>query len=254
MLRAGKSSRHRAAIDTAIPRLTGVDLPVRRSSGTAQADLWKDLGRPDLGDIVRRVCTVCGWTSASPGAGQTLAIASALEREGKSSVARAMAISMALDHDGDVLLLECDLLHPSLSRDFGADASPGLTETLSGEATFADALRQTSLPNLWLLPAGGNHHSPSRLLRSHAMSGLLQEARSRFAFIVVDLPAVLRSSDAAVLARLTDGVVLVVRAGATDQRAVAEAVGLLSGAPLHGVVLNRWRTKVPGIVRRLVEM
>jgi Mrp family chromosome partitioning ATPase len=86
------------------------------------------------------------------------------------------------------------------------------------------------------------------------MQTVLSEARDRFAFTVMDLPAVLESSDAAVLARQTDGVVLVVRAGSTNQRSVQQAIQLLSGVPLHGVVLNRRRSRVPGLIRRLMGM
>lgn len=211
----------------------------------------------ELAGIIRRICALCGWTQATEAAGRTLAIASALEREGKSSIAQAVAIATAQDSPGDVLLLECDLLHPSLGEDFGL-TSPGLSEILASEADLVDELAEglqpTRLPNLWLLPAGSARENPSRLLRSLRMVETLTELRSRFAFIVLDLPAVLRSSDAAVLAQLSEGVAFVVRAGATDQRAVQQALQLLSGAMVHGVVLNRWQTSAPDLVRRLVAL
>jgi capsular exopolysaccharide synthesis family protein len=252
MFRANKTAAENGT--ASVLQLTETAAPDRRLARTSNADPWKDLGHPGFADIVRRICTVCGWTAATPGTGQMLAISSAIEREGKSSVARALAISMARDHDGDVLLIECDTLRPSLNRDFGIELSPGLTEVLTGEAQFSDGLHQTRMSNLWLLPVGAQHENPSRLLRSPAMSAMLNEARMRFAFIVVDVPAILRTTDAAVLARMSDGVVMVVRAGSTDQRAVDEALQLLAGAHVHGVVLNRWRTRVPGLVRRLVEL
>lgn len=220
----------------------------------ARSDPWKELGYADLANAVRRICTLCGWTLAKANTGQTLAITSALEREGKSSLARAVAISMARDHAGSVLLLECDLLRPSLSEDFGLSSSPGLSEILVGEASLDEALRPTEIPNLQLLPAGAPFSNPSRLLRSPAMPAILEEVRARFPFTVVDLSAVLKSSDAAVLAGLTDGVVMVVRAGSTDIRAVQQAHQLLSGVILHGVVLNRWQSAVPDVVRRIVQM
>lgn len=253
MLRAGRTPAGPTPLDPEIPRLVGAELPVRRTAAP-QVDLWKDFGHKDLANTVRQICTLCGWTQIQPDTGQALALTSALEREGKSSIAWAMAIAMAQDHDGDILLLDCNLLHPSIGQDVGANAVPGLTEVLAGSAAFADGLRPTTLPNLWFMPAGGNHENPSRLLRSSAMPALMTWARSRFPFIILDLPAVLKSSDAAVLARLTDGVVLVVRVGATDQRLVPQALQLLSGVPIHGVVLNRWRSKVPRIVRGLVGM
>ena len=252
MLRADKSSDTAAVIEPPAPRRAGLRLPGQQAPVRTSSDLWQNLGRHDLADTVRRICTLCGWTKTVTGTGQTLAVTSAREREGKSSIARALAIGMAQDHEGEVLLLECDLVNPSLGHDFGAEL--GLTEVLAGEAPLANALRPTRLPNLWLLAAGGPHESPSRLLRSTAMTMLLGAVRERFAFIVLDLPAVSKSSDAAVLARLTDGVVLVVRAGATPQSAVQQAVQLLPGARVHGVVLNRWRSKVPSLVRSVLGL
>lgn len=255
MLRVGKTVKHEAAYDADPPRLGGGSmLPVKRVPGTTQANLWKDLGRSDLDDIVRQICTLCGSTQTTVGAGQSLAITSALQGEGKSTLARAMAISMAQDHEGEVLLLECDLFGPSLGNDFGSGGGPGVTEVLTGEAVVTEALRPTRFANLWLMTAGGAHDSPSRLLRSPSMATLLDELRGRFSFVVVDLPAVLKSSDAAVIARQTDGAVLVVRTGATNQRQVQQALQLMAGATIHGVVLNRWKTKVPGLIRRLVEL
>src|SRR5207302_8426063 len=93
-----------------------------------------------------------------------------------------------------------------------------------------------------------------RLLRSPRMAKVVAAMESSFAFVVLDLAAVLTSSDAAVLARCTDGVVFVVRAGATNQRAVQRALWLLAGATIHGVVLNRWRSSIPTLLRPTVEL
>ncbi len=214
------------------------------------AERWRPLGRAELVDNVRRICTLCGWSQAPVGRGRSLAVTSALRREGKTALAVAIAIATASDHSSEVLLLECDLMNPTLSGDFGLNGGPGLTEVLSGAVPLDDALQRTALPNLRVLPAGGQHDNPSRLLRSPAMTALLAELHERYAFTVLDLPAVLENADASVLACLADGTVLVVRAGHTDQRAVQQAVQLLTGATLHGVVLNRWRPALPDFVRR----
>lgn len=252
MLRTSETNEKRLALPQARPEPAQGELPARRAAATHQS-LWRDLGSPELVDTVRRIYTLCGYERGQAGAGQALAVTSSVEREGKSSIARALAIAIAQDHDSDVLLLECDLVRPSLSSDFGLGEAPGLVEVLSGEVDLAEGLHRSALPNLWILPGGGAHDSPSRLLRSMAMDAVIQEARTRFSHIIVDLPAVLRSSDAAVLAQLVDGVVLVVKTGSTDQRAVQQSLQLLAGAQLHGIVLNRWRSRIPKIIRRLVE-
>jgi receptor protein-tyrosine kinase len=223
------------------------------TTGTV-ADAWKEAAYAGFEDTVRRVCTQCGWTRASGDAGRMLAIGSAVEGEGKSLLSAAMAMSMAQDHTADVLLLECNLIHPTLSHDFGLQSSMGLSDVLMERTDFASSIRLSRMSNLWLLPAGACDDNPSRLLRSQAMAALLEEARSRFAFTVVDLPATLESSDATVLARLTDGMVLVTRSGSTDLRAVEQALQLLAGVTIHGVVLNRWRSALPNVVNRLVTL
>jgi capsular exopolysaccharide synthesis family protein len=226
---------------------------LRGGTSSRPLDIWQEQGSAPLADIVRRVCTLCGWSRNTTGIGRTLAVTSAVEREGKSTVARTIAIAMAHDHAGEVVLVEADLLRPTLAADCGVESSPGLADVLSGADNLESVLRASGLPNLALLPAGSPTPHPSRLLRSEALTSLLENLRERFAFIVLDLPAVLRSSDAAVLAEMTDGAVFVVRAGSTDQRNVQEALGLLSGATMHGIVLNRWRSSMPGFVRRIFE-
>src|SRR5579884_3633373 len=80
--------------------------PARRSGP------WKDLGYDELANTVRRIWTLCGWTQDPGDSGRVLAITSAVAAEGKSTLARAVAISTAQDHDAGVLLVECDLLTP----------------------------------------------------------------------------------------------------------------------------------------------
>lgn len=225
----------------------------RREAGPAQPVSWAAMGYTELANQVRSVCTLCGLTHAKAGMGQSIAVTSACAREGRSTVARLLAISLAQDHADEVLLLEADLLHPSVSADFGLATAPGLSEVLDGTAACEDALRATRLPNLKLLPAGDPPENASRLLRSQAMSDLLEGLRKQFAFVVMDLPAVLSSSDAAVVAEKVDGTLLVVRAGETEQHDVLQAQNLLAGVKLHGVLLNRYRTAVPAFARRLLE-
>jgi capsular exopolysaccharide synthesis family protein len=231
------------------PKIRSTTVPIQAEA----LDPWQPFRRPDLVNTVRQICTLSGWAQAPSEVGRTLGVTSAVQGEGKSSLSRAIAISTARDHANDVLLIECDLLRPSLAADFELAPDPGLGEILDGQAELGDCVRATELPNLWLLPAGNATGNPSRLLRSTAITDLLQEARRRYSFIVVDLPAVLHSNDAAVLAEMTDGVVLVVRARATEQGAVQKTLQLLANATVHGVVLNRWQSAVPRLIRRIIE-
>ncbi|HZS21201.1 MAG TPA: CpsD/CapB family tyrosine-protein kinase [Pseudonocardiaceae bacterium] len=222
---------------------------VRRDSAAS----WESMGYIELANLVRNVCTLCDLTHAKAGEGQSIAVTSACAREGRSTVARLLAISLAQDHADDVLLLEADLLRPSIAADFGMVPDPGLCEVLDGSASVREALRHTRIGNLKVLPAGGAPANASRLLRSQALRDLLDRLADEFAFVVLDLPAVLDSSDAAVVAKQVGGTVLVVRAGETEQHDVLQAQTLLGGATLHGVLLNRYRTAVPAFARRLLD-
>jgi len=214
---------------------------------------WAVPGVPELGNTVRRITSLCGWTGSRAGAGRTLAVASPREGDGKSTLASAIVISTAYDQAGEVLLVECDLLRPRMGEDFGFGDVPGLADVLAGETNLSSAVQPTSIPNLRVLPAGRLHGNPSRLLRSPVMVELIEEARAAYGFVMLDVPAVLKSSDAPVLARLTEGTVLVVRSGVTGQRELERALRDLSGATIQGVVLNGWRSAIPGVVRAMVD-
>jgi capsular exopolysaccharide synthesis family protein len=224
-----------------------------RESLPSAYDPWADFGVPNLADTVRRICFFCGWTQRKSDTGRTLAVTCPVGGEGTSSLASAIAISTASDQDGGVLLVECDLLQPRAAKEFELESSRGLADVLVGNATFADACQSTDVPGLHVLAAGQLRDNPSRLLRSPAMLDLLDEARRGFAFVLLDLPPVLKSSDAALLAQLVEGTILIVRSGVTEQRDVQQALHNLARANITGVVLNRWRPVVPGLVRGLIE-
>jgi Mrp family chromosome partitioning ATPase len=222
-----------------------------------QPDLWANVGFPELAATVRRLYSACGWSEGPESrTARTVAVAGGHDGDGSSSISWALAIATAHDFTGDVVLVECDLLHPSFRGDLGLRDGPGLGDLLAapeqGAASLETALCPTRLMNLWLLPAGQRSPNPSRLLRSGRMADVFAELRRRFAFVILDLPSVLRNSEAAAVGRLADGVVVVLRAGSTDERSAKQTLHLLSGASVRGVVLNRWRPATPSAVRRLV--
>lgn len=215
---------------------------------------WAPFGYPGFEDAIRSICTACGWERGASTGGRILAVTSALPGEGKSFLSEAIALSMALDHDRDVLLVECDMRAPTLADDFALSSAQGLADALTGHAPLNDVVRLSRLSNLWLLPAGAAPPNPSRLLRSEPGTELWQELRRHYAFTILDLPAALATSDAGLLARAADETLLVVRAGTTRERDVQRAIDALAGARLCGLVLNRWQTKIPPLVRRLLDL
>lgn len=202
---------------------------------------------PDAEEMFRGVYTRAGLTA--PG---VIAVTSAIGGEGKTTIALGLAVMVAQDFpERRVLLVEADLRQPVLAADFGVDASPGLTESLEGVYPVGLGYRETFLPNLWLLPAGEATPNPSRLLRSSRFPAVLAATRRNHDIVIVDTPALLVSSDAALVTDQADGVIMVVRSGVTPMSVVNRALDLIDDERMRGMVLNGAQSAVPGWIRRL---
>jgi succinoglycan biosynthesis transport protein ExoP len=167
-------------------------------------------------------------------------VTSPLAREGKTTVALNLAASQARA-GRKTLLIEGDLRRPVLQRILGLDEARGLDAALTGSAEAA--VRSTGIPLLSVLTAGAPLRDPVAALDSTAMTDLVHRARERYDVIVVDTTSIIRVADAAVLARICDGVVVVARAGASRLASVSEACRAVDRARgrLLGVVVNRVR-------------
>ncbi len=159
--------------------------------------------------------------------------------EGKSTTAINFAVMLA-QQGQRVLVIDADLRRPSLHRALDVLREPGLTNLLIGDAEPRETVRPNVLPNLDFLPSGPFPPNPSELLNSKAMGRVLEEMEAKYDQIVIDSPPVLAVTDAAVLAVHTDGVVLVLRSGETEQRTAERSVEQLRrlGVRVFGAVLN----------------
>lgn len=159
--------------------------------------------------------------------------------EGKSTTAINFAVMLA-QQGQRVLVVDADLRRPSLHRALDVLREPGLTNLLIGDAEPRETIRPNVLPNLDFLPSGPFPPNPSELLNSKAMGRLIEELEQRYDQIVIDSPPVLAVTDAAVLAVHTDGAVLVLRSGETEQRTAERSVEQLRrvGVKVFGAVLN----------------
>jgi tyrosine-protein kinase Etk/Wzc len=169
----------------------------------------------------------------------TLAVTSATPGEGKTTTAANLAVVYA-QQGQRVLLIDADLRRPRLHMVFGGPRTPGLSTLLnSGHGTDA-GIRPTSVKNLWLMPAGGEITNPAEMVGKPGMRAVLAKLRTHFDLVIVDCPPVLVAPDAALLGRIVDGVVLVVRAGQAPRDAVQQAHQQLArgGARVLGAVLN----------------
>ncbi|RMH14202.1 MAG: polysaccharide biosynthesis tyrosine autokinase [Gemmatimonadetes bacterium] len=174
---------------------------------------------------------------------RTILFSSPGPHEGKSTTAVNFAVMLA-QQGQRVLLIDADLRRPSLHRAMDLLREPGLTNLLVGDAEAREAIRPNVLPNLDMLPSGPFPPNPSELLNSKAMQRLLEELQGKYSHIIVDSPPVLAVTDAALLGAHTDGVVLVLRSGETEQRAAERAVEQLRrvGVRVFGAVLNEVST------------
>ncbi len=174
---------------------------------------------------------------------KTLVVTSAAPGEGKTLTAANLAVTLA--YDGlRVLLVDCDIRRPRVHGMFHLPRAPGLMELLTASTAPGSpplpAIRDTSITGLSVLPCGALPSNAANLLSGTRMRVLLQELREQFDIIVLDTPPVLATADAGIVASLTDGVLLVVRAGTTDRNAAQRACQQLAnvGARVIGTVLN----------------
>lgn len=183
---------------------------------------------------------------------KTIMVTSAIQGEGKSFVATNLAIGFAQDLHLYSLLVDCDLRNPSLGAKFGVQSKRGVSDYLIGREDISAFLINTNLDKLSLLTSGSIQGNPSELMSSKKMTSLVRELKSRYSdrYIIFDSTPLLATSEAEVLAKLVDGIVVVVRAGLTPRDTVEQAMNLLGKEKILGVVLNDVEFKSSGLFSR----
>jgi capsular exopolysaccharide synthesis family protein len=170
---------------------------------------------------------------------RTLLLSSPSPNEGKSTTSINLAATLAQQNQR-VLLIDADIRRPALHRAMDVLREPGLTNLLIGDAEIREAVRPNVLPNLDVLPSGPFPPNPSEMLNSKKMQELLRNFEETYEHIILDSPPILAVTDSAMLATHTDGMVLVLRSGETEQRAAERAVDQVRrvGVRIFGAVLN----------------
>jgi exopolysaccharide/PEP-CTERM locus tyrosine autokinase len=169
-------------------------------------------------------------------------VTSALAGEGKTFCAINLAISIALEMDRTVLLVDADVAKPSVPQALGLKAEQGLLNVLlDRRINLAEVLWNTDIGKLTLLPAGTAHQHATELLASDAMRVLLQEMAERYhdRIIIFDSPPLLGASEAGVLASQMGQIVMVVEAGKTSEAALKAALGRIESSNVTGLLLNK---------------
>lgn len=187
---------------------------------------------------------VRGQTAVRPHRANLIMVTSAIPGEGKTQTAINLATSIAMELDHTVLLVEADVLRPSVLERVGVSAQKGLLDLLSNKGLdLSDVLLKTNIPKLTLLPAGTASSRSTELLASTAMDDLLEELASKYAdrVIIFDTPPLLSTTESRVLAAHMGQVVMVVESGKTPISSVQQAFATVESHPVVLSMLNKYR-------------
>jgi capsular exopolysaccharide synthesis family protein len=180
---------------------------------------------------------------------RSLVFTSAVSGEGKTTVVSNLGAAMATS-SRRVLVVDADLRRPRLHEVLGAENDQGLADLLNDDPNVhiefnPSLIAETAVPNLFILPAGKAGSDAPELLSSDRLQKVMGELTKYFDVVLVDTPPVLPYSDARSVGKIADGLVLIVRAEATDRRSalLARDIILQDRIPLIGTILTDWNAK-----------
>lgn len=174
-------------------------------------------------------------------------VTSAHRGEGKSTIASHLALTVARFKGKKSLIVDADLRRPRLHDIFGVPKEPGLLECLEGKIDPLDAVKDTPVENLKVIPAGARIDSPAHLFEGDILSEIFKKIRFYYDIVIVDSAPVIPVSDPMLIASEVDGVVLVLLAGKTPRNVAIRARDILldANAELLGVVVNNLSEVLP---------
>lgn len=214
----------------------GFVTPERKKS-VLIAEEFRVIKRPLLANISRK-------TTKPIRNANLIVVTSALPLEGKSFTAVNLAMSIAMELDRHVLLVDADVARPSLPRVLRCEGQAGLLDVLADRTVpLEDVLYRTNIPNLSLLFAGTSQPDATEMLASDTMTALLAEIAERYAdrVIVFDSSPLLITTESRVLVQQMGQVVFVVAAEQTLQNVMKEALATIESCPVKYLVLNQVR-------------
>lgn len=175
--------------------------------------------------------------------GNLIMVTSSLAGEGKSYTSLNLAMSIAMELDNTVMLVDADVARPSILRMLGLQAMPGLLDVLEGSKDMHSVLLKTNIDKLTVLPSGSSRPKATELLASDAMRHLLDDMAARYPdrIIIFDSPPLLLTTEARVLATQMGQVVMVVQADRTLQADVDHALSTIKTCQNINLVLNKVR-------------
>ncbi len=186
---------------------------------------------------------------------QVVAVTSPGTADGKTTTAINLAGALAQAPGARVLLADVDFRRPALTRQLGLeDRRPGVLDVLlQPEFTVADSVRRLAQFNLSVLPAGVGAVAPYEALKLPRFEELLEEARQRYDYVVLDTPPFVPVPDGRLIAGCVDGFLVVVAAHRTPRKELAEALGLMDPAKVVGLVFNGDDAPIPPYYSRYAD-
>jgi exopolysaccharide/PEP-CTERM locus tyrosine autokinase len=181
--------------------------------------------------------------------GNLIMVTSAVPNEGKSFSSVNLAMSIAMEMDRTVLLVDADVARPSLPRTLGIPDTPGLLDVLDDTALdLNQVLLRTNVEKLTFLSSGSMHTRAAEMLASDAMTDLLHDLATRYSdrIVIFDSPPLLVTTEARVLASHLGQIVFIVDAESTPQGEVKRALATIEACPVKMMVLNKARTAGQG--------
>jgi len=231
------------------PKFTSRQIKLNLDAVAASGILVPQASRSQLADefrVVKRplIANAMGKGSEPLVNGNLIMVTSAMPGEGKTFVAINLAISIAMELDNTVMLVDADVARPSVLNMLGLPPAPGLLDVVDKNSVdISSVLLRTNIEKLSILPSGTQHPRATELLASEAMIRLLDDMASRYSdrIIVFDSPPLLLTTESRALAAHMGQIVIVVHAESTTQATVKQAVDTIEEGPLKMVVLNQAR-------------
>ncbi|MDB5367465.1 MAG: chromosome partitioning ATPase [Rhodospirillales bacterium] len=219
-----------------------VTLDARRMAAAGLLD-WSDEGSAVIEElrVIKRRLVQKAFAAGSDPRLRLMLVTSTKPKEGKTFVATNLALSMSVEEDYGVLLIEADTKRRTLERNLGVDDRPGLIDLIADPThKVADLVLRTNIPKLSILPAGRTREQTSELFASRRMREVVDELSRlyRDRIIIFDGPPCLASSDPQTLSGLVGQVLFVIEAGMTQQAEIEAGLGLLS-CPDISLLLNK---------------
>ncbi len=229
--------RHTLRHNIDLERLHAAGMVTPNSERTPIAEEFRFIKRPLISNALRK----------GEGAihhGNLIMVTSALPGEGKTFCSINLAMSIAMEMDHTVLLVDADVARPSILSTLGLETSAGLMDLLRDEKLdVGDVMIKTNVDTLSVLPSGTSQQNATELLASQSMKVLLDEIAARYAdrIVIFDSPPLLLTSEARVLAEQMGQIVMVVEAEKTTQNAVRNALRRIDNCANVNLVYNKGR-------------